>query len=466
MRKVLIKDAELALRYFNSVENDPLLYVRTAFDWDELPMKEPLDWQVKVLSDIRDGILSPAQAARIAVASGHGIGKSALVAWIILWSLCKPNTRGQVTANTESQLLTKTWVELTKWYNLSVSRHIFTLSKTSLFASPEWRFDAVTWSEARPEGFAGLHNFGKRLVLIMDEGSAIPEEVYNVAEGAMTDKDTEKIFCVFGNPTQPTGRFRDYFGKDRESFSTYMIDSRTVPLTDKTQIAAWEKEYGEDSDFFRVRVRGMFPNTAANSLIGEGTVDEAMGRVLVPEIYDNAPRVLGIDVARFGTDDSVIVRRQGRKVWEPQVFKGLSTMELVGQAIRVIDDFAPQAVFIDETGVGAGVVDRLKELGYKINGVDFGSKANNTNKYANRRSEMWGEMGEWLKGADIPKDRALRQDLIAPTYTLNNRGQILLEKKENIKKRGLPSPDRADALAVTFADKVRTVQPLISGQLR
>lgn len=453
------KHLAILSEYISKVVNDPLLFVKTAFPWntDELKYDGPLKWQESILTDIRDGLLEKA-LVRIAVASGHGIGKSAIVSWIILWAMLRPYTRGVVTANTERQLLTKTWAELSKWYNLCICKDIFTVTKTSILAKghePTWRIDAIPWSDTRTEGFAGLHNSGGRQIILMDEGSAISDNVYHVAEGALTDKDSERIFCVFGNPTRPTGRFREFFGKMRAAVKAYTIDSRTVPLTDKEQLDAWEKEYGEDSDFFRVRVRGLFPKTAAENLIGEAAVNAAASRMLDVRAYNESPKVLGVDVARFGDDDSVIMRRQGVKAWEPICFNGLSTMELVGKIIDIMDKFKPDAVFVDQTGVGSGVVDRMRELGYRVTGVDFGSGAFDKLKYANKRAEMWGEMALWINSADIPDNESLKADLVGPTYSFTSNGQILIEKKEKMKSRGLASPDRADALALTFAQKIR-----------
>lgn len=457
--------------YMASVVDDPLMFVMTGFEHEE--GFTLMSWQREILLAVQSGIMSPSMAVRCAVASGHGIGKSALVSWLILWSLCKPYTRGVVTANTASQLTTKTWAELGKWFNKCVLKSVFTLTRTAIYSSMEgyegiWRVDAITWSEHRTEAFAGLHNQGNRILILFDEGSAIPDEIYNVVEGALTDEDTQIVFAIFGNPTRPVGRFREIFGRLRSKWKTFTIDSRSVQLTNKDRISEWERQYGEDSDFFRVRVRGLFPKTSNESLIGEFKVSEAMKRYIDINSYNFMPRVMGVDVARFGDDDSAICRRQGRKAFPILTFKELDTMQLAGKVVNLINDFDPVKVFIDETGVGAGVVDRLRELGYGriVVGVNFGSKALDTLRYSNKRAEMWGLMNEWLDTGCLEYDEELQQDLVAPTYNFNSQGQLVLESKKDMKKRGLASPDSGDALALTFAEPVRMHTESISVRLR
>lgn len=200
-----------------SFRHDPLGYVLYAFPWGEegteLANKSgPRQWQREVLESIgqqlRDGAKDRGEVIREAVASGHGIGKSALVSWVILWALgTEVDTRGVVTANTESQLRTKTWPEVAKWHRLSINGHWFKLVGTALFSTDpghekNWRIDAVPWSDVNTEAFAGLHNEGKRILLVFDEASAIADLVWEVAEGALTDENTEILWVAFGNPTR------------------------------------------------------------------------------------------------------------------------------------------------------------------------------------------------------------------------------------------------------------------------
>ncbi len=260
---------------------DPAGFVAYAFPWGEPgPLADrsgPDGWQQDLLEEVRDGLKTPGEAIRHAVASGHGVGKSALVAWLTLWAMAThADTRGIVTANTESQLRTKTWPELSKWSRMCICRHWFKLTATALHAvqpghERTWRIDAVSWSEKTTEAFAGLHNAGKRILVVFDEASALPDAVWETMEGALTDEGTEILWFAFGNPTRNSGRFRECFGRFRHRWAARQVDSRTVAITNKEQIASWVADYGEDSDFVRVRVKGEFPR--AGTLPGLGDAE-------------------------------------------------------------------------------------------------------------------------------------------------------------------------------------------------
>ncbi|MDL2267164.1 terminase [Desulfovibrio sp. OttesenSCG-928-G15] len=453
---------------------DPLGFVLAAFPWGEgeiADMKGPQPWQAEELDGIakalRDGENvsdAVARAIRRAIASGHGIGKSAFVAWIILWAMSTfKDARGVVTANTEAQLKGKTWPELAKWHRLCLCGHWFDCTATALISKrpghdKTWRCDMVPWSERNTEAFAGLHNKGKRVLLVFDEASAIPDTIWDVSEGALTDDNTEIIWIVCGNPTRNTGRFRECFGRLRHRWHNRQVDSRTVSITNKAQLQEWVDDYGEDSDFVRVRVRGVFPRAGSCQLIPADIVDEAFDKSLRPEMYHHAPKVLGVDVARFGDDQSTFALRQGLACLKIKKFRGLDLMTFAGIVAQFIQDEQPEMTFVDQTGVGAGVVDRLRQLGIRnVIGVDFGGASLNKELYVNKRTEMWCLLRDWLKeGAAIPPDEELRSDLTAPEYSFTgDKGQMVLEKKADMKKRGLASPDCGDSLALTFAAPVR-----------
>ena len=432
-------------------------------------MDGPDVWQRDILDLIGTKLRRDAPPLWVSVASGHGIGKSALVSWVVLWALATmQDTRVVVTANTEAQLRTKTWPEIAKWHSMSLVRDMFTFTATALSSSEKgreknWFADAATWSETNTEAFAGLHNQGKRIVLIMDEASAIADIVWEVAEGAMTDKDTEILWLAFGNPTKPVGRFRECFagGRFAHRWEHRQIDSRTVAMTNKEQLNQWVADYGEDSDFVRVRVRGVFPKTGAVQFIGSDLVAEAAKREASGTLYD--PLILGVDVARFGDDSSVIAYRRGRDARSIPMreFRGLDTMQFAAMVAEEINTRKPQAVFVDEGGVGGGVIDRLRQLGHVVIGVNFGSASSETRIYANKRAEMWGRMRDWLAGGAIQDSADLVAELTGPEYSYDKDSRIVLEKKADMKKRGLSSPDHADALALTFAHPVAaTDQPL------
>jgi hypothetical protein len=458
---------------------DPEGFVKFAFPWgkDALAGESgPEEWQCDVLKALGDGLgASPGEALRIAVASGHGIGKSALVAWIILWAMSTfINTRGVVTANTEGQLRTKTWPELAKWHSLACNRDWFTFTGTALHSSWEghehtWRVDAITWSENNTEAIAGLHNKGKRAFALFDEASSIPDPVWETIEGALTDADTELFWTVFGNPTRSSGRFRECFagGRFAHRWNNRQIDSRSVALTSKAQIEQWVKDYGEDSDFVRVRVRGAFPSAGDRQFIDSARVEQAMKRTL-PAADLRAALVMGVDIARHGQDHSVIRFRRGLDARSlPAVKLRIpDLMEVAGRVMELVERHRPAAVFIDGTGIGWGVVDRLRQLGCRgLVGVDFGGRPHRPTgadagaKYANKRAEMWGSMKDWLKAGCLPDDRDLSADLGAVEYGYNANDEILLERKDDMRRRGLASPDDGDALALTFAHPVRLRDP-------
>jgi hypothetical protein len=228
-----------------------------------------------------------------------------------------------------------------------------------------------------------------------------------------------------------------------------VVDARTVEGTDKQVYQGIIDEYGQDSAQAHVEVYGMFPSEGDDQFIPANIVDEAMVR---PKYKDQtAPIIIGVDPARFGADATVIAIRQGRDIVRIDRHRGDDTMTVVGHIIEAIEEFKPTLVVIDEGGLGAGIVDRLKEQRYKIKGVNFGNKSANPIMYGNKRAEMWGKMKDWLKSASIPKDRFLKTDLISPMIKPDSKGTIFLESKKDMKARGLASPDAADAICVTFA---------------
>ena len=443
---------------------DPLAFVHAAFAWGSGELAAhggPDAWQSQVLADIRDGLTEPHQTIRQAVASGHGIGKSALVSWLTLWALAtQVNTRGIVTANTEAQLRTKTWPELAKWHRLSLCSHWFVHTSQAIHsADPKheltWRIDASPWSRSNPAAFAGLHNQGNRVLLVFDEASEIDDVIWEVAEGALTDADTQIVWAAFGNPTRNSGRFRECFGRLRHRWTTRQVDSRTTKLTNKTLLDQWVTDYGEDSDFVRVRVKGQFPRAGSMQLIPLNLIEAAS--LSEPDPSPHAPLIMGIDVARFGDDQSVICLRRGRDARSipMESHRGIDTMQLAARAAVLIEHHRPDAVFVDETGVGGGVVDRLRHLGHAVIGVQFGGRADGTVEgelVANKRAEMWVRLRAWLKsGGSIESRPDLAADLGGVEYGYTVHNEILLEKKDDMKKRGLGSPDYGDALALTFA---------------
>lgn len=463
------------MEWLSEVADDPLAFVLGAFPWGEPgtfleDFTGPQEWQLKVLNDIKLGLLDPEEAIQQATASGHGIGKSALVSMIILWAFTTfPDCRGVVTANTETQLKTKTWSELGRWFNLCwFAKDHFILNATSLESrdpsrTRTWRIDMIPWSEKNTEAFAGLHNKGKRLLLIMDEASAIPDVIWETAEGALTDSNTQILWLVFGNPTRNSGRFKECFegGKHAEFWHSRQIDSRTVSITNKGRFEKWIKAYGADSDFVRVRVLGQFPRIGEMEFFSAADIDAAMSADREVFVDAHTPLALGVDVARFGSNNSVIFPRKGRdaRSLPREVFNGLSTVELANRVHSTYDRLRPDGIFIDEGGVGGGVVDNCREQRLFVYGVQFGGKDditgiindNSGEKYANKRSAMAGALRSWLKGGLLPIDPDLRTAMLAIRYIFNKKDEIQLVSKEDIieDNPGILLDD-LDALFCTF----------------
>ena len=448
---------------------DPLQHVMISYPWGSGSLagfSGPDDWArgylIELGEEVRsrgfDGVTA-VRPIRFSTASGHGIGKSALVAWLIRWIMdTRPQAKGVVTANTAAQLRSKTWAELAKWTNLGLTKHWFTLTGGTLGslayyhkAWPEtWRVDAQTCEERNSEAFAGLHSATSTPFYIFDEASAVPDKIFEVREGGLTDGEPQ--IHDFGNPTRTSGRFfENMLGKFRNQFSRRFVDSRSVSITNKELIEEWRELYGEDSDFFKVRVLGQFPSASSMQFIPSDLVRHCMQTQVAASPADAI--VVGVDVARFGGDRSCIFTRRGRDctIYAPQLFHHLDTMQLAARVAEHAAKIRPDAIFVDGGGVGGGVVDRLNQLNVPVTEINFGARATDRGM-ANMRSQMWYRMREALKaGVALPDNDDLRADLTGVEYGFNSAQQVVLERKEDMKKRGLASPDMADALALTWA---------------
>lgn len=474
--------AEAVAKYYS----DPLGFVLFAFPWGETgsalasadgPRKwqwDFLEWLGKEISERRFDGRAPVAPIQAAVASGHGIGKSALVAMIILFLMStRPHAKGIVTANTGDQLRTKTWSELAKWSKLCVTRDWFKLSTSkgnlslvNVLSPDTWRCDAQTCREENSESFAGLHAQNSTPFYIFDEASAIPNKIWEVSDGGLTDGEPMRF--AFGNPTRNQGRFFEAFHRQRHRWHTAQIDSRKVAGTNHQQLNAMVSDWGEESDYVRVRVRGLFPSAGDLQFISHLDVKAAQTRADTGAVDWSAPVVLGVDVARFGDDRTVIYPRIGRdaRSFPPNVFSRLSTMDTVHRVLEQVELFCQlgrpvRAIIVDGVGVGGGVVDRLRELGHSVHEVNGGARARDDRSFANRNAEMWAAMKAAISdgGLRLPVMRELADDLTGREYGFTDRHQLRLEKKDDMKKRGLASPDLADALALTYAVPVSDAVP-------
>ena len=456
------------------IKDDPEAFVLLAFPWGQAntPLERfdgPRKWQRRVLRMLRDHIAAnrgqlEMDTLRAAVSSGRGIGKSALVSWLILWMLTtRIGSTVMVSANSEAQLRGVTWGELTKWAAMAINSHWWEISATKLVPAQwltqiverdlkkgtrYWAAEGRLWSEENPDAYAGTHNMDG-MMLIFDEASGIADAIWPVGAGFFTENILDRYWLAFSNPRKNTGYFFECFHAKRDFWKTMQIDARTVEGTDPRVYQQIIDEYGEDSPQARVEVYGEFPAQGEDQFISPRLVEDAEKR---PAWKDpSAAIVLGVDPARSGADSTVIVARQGRDLLAIRRYRGDDTMTVVGHVIEAIEDFQPALTVIDEGGLGYGILDRLVEQRYKVRGVNFGWKAKSSIMWGNKRAELWGTMRDWLKSASIPKDRQLKTDLTAPKTKPDSSGTVYLESKKDMKSRGLASPDAADALACTFA---------------
>ena len=455
---------------------DPLGFVHWAFPWGHGPLenhKGPDRWQTYELQQLGEELHEPRGAHRFATASGHGVGKSAKVAWTNLWAFSTfPGTRGIITANTEVQLKTRTWVEMAKWFDMFVAKELFTLTATGLFArtgksiDKQWRLDFTPWNEKNPSAFQGLHNEGKRLAITFDEASEVPPVIWEAIEGAMTDDTCEIYFWVYGNPTKADGRFRECFhgGRFASRWKHYHVDGRDSKITNKKQLDEWIEDWGLESDFVRVRVLGQFPRALGDTFISyESALEATERKIETPPDYE--PLILGIDSARFGDDFSTIYPRKGRDARSrpPRIFQGLDSYDFAREVAIAFKEYQADVCMVDASGVGGPLCDNLRKL-YRIPivEVDFGSGPDGVDshdpstKYANKRTEIYGVLRHWLQSGAIVHtipgyDRDLPREMSNVRYGFRESDQALQLVPKKLTKKEFGSPDVTDALACTFA---------------
>lgn len=451
---------------------DPWRYALTMYPWGRsgTPYANWPDgpdlWQATVLRDIGAHMLAvatgqtPDRTTQVAVRSGHGIGKSWLIQLIIQWFLStRSNPQIVVTAGTKTQLETKLWRELNKNYTHALNGHWFEWSATSFRLKGEghlWAANAIPWSRDNPAAFQGTHE--QDVLFVYDEASAIHDDIWQASEGAFTTPGG--LWIAFGNPTVETGRFADCFTRFRHRWLTYTIDSRTTKAADHAKLNEWVDDYGEDSDFVRVRVRGLPPKTSATGLISASLVQESIDRDIQEEFIPmTVPRVCGIDVAHGGDSRTVLTFRRGPLVRKEDIYKfsEANNMVLADKIAMILAKERPDVAFIDAHGAGKGVYDRLIQLRYtNVVPAYSGDRSVVVERlnYYNPRAEWWGTMAQWLTESKIPPDDDLRQELVAQPVSRDAGNRLKLMSKEDMRKIGLPSPDSADSLALTFAQSV------------
>jgi hypothetical protein len=326
---------------------------------------------------------------------------------------------------------------------------VVTSDRIALKASPDEVFLSARTSRAdTPEAMQGVHS--DFVLLLADEASGIPEEVFNAASGSMSGHNCTTILT--GNPTRTSGFFFETHNRLKDQWKTYHVSSFESPRVSKDFIEEVKIKSGEDSNEYRIRVLGDFPTTDDNTIISRELAEAATYRDV--SVNPNAPTVWGLDVARFGSDRSALTVRQANVVSEIQVWRNLDLMQLCGAVVAQYEGSStkPTEILVDSIGLGAGVVDRLRELGLPVLGVNV-SESPAVGSYRNLRAELWYRCKDWLAKRDckLPKNDDLISELCSVRYTFSSNGKAQVESKDEMRKRGLRSPDLADSLMLTFA---------------
>lgn len=422
----------------------------------ERPPIGPELWQGNFLRDVAKAKIEGKR--RFSVRAGHGVGKSTVEAWLILWFvLFHRQLKCPVTANSQDQLRDVVWAEIARWWRelppflkdlIEVSAERVTIK-----ADPEGAFAvARTARPERPEALQGFH--ASTLAFFIEEASGIEDIIFETAGGALSS-DNSWVF-MFANPTRNSGYFHRSHHSNRDSWRVYNVPCHCSSRVSPSYPDEIAREYGENSNVYRVRVLGEFPLSEDDSVISLGSVEAAVGR----EVGGSMRAVIwGLDVGRFGDDSSALAKRRGNLMLEiTKEWRKKDTMQTVGIVAREYDETPigdrPNTINVDVIGLGAGVVDRLRELGYPARPVNVAeAPATDDGRFMRLRDELWFQGRDWFAKKDccIPRDDGLISELVGPKYKYESSGKIKVESKDDMKKRGVKSPNRADAFLLTFA---------------
>ena len=417
---------------------------------------DPLPYQAEFLDAIASG------ERKISVRSGHGTGKSTAASWAMLWFvLLRFPNKVVVTAPTSGQLFDALFAELKRWINeLPEQLKVMLIQKSDrveLSAAPTEAFISARTSRAEtPEALAGVHS--DNVMLVVDEASGVPEKVFEAAAGSMSGHSAVTI--LLSNPTRSSGTFFESQTRLSGSWWTRRWSCVDSPLVSEEFVDEMRMRYGEESNAFRIRVLGEFPLADDDTIIPFHLIEAATNRDVV--VDDVAPTIWGLDVARFGTDKTVLAKRQGNVITEVNGWQGLDLMQTVGRVKAEYDglpmSIRPKEIMVDVIGMGGGVVDRLRELGLPVRGINVAESPSMGDTYTNLRAELWFKMRGWLeqRGAKLPRDEQLIAELSTIRYSFMSSGKMKAESKDEMRKRGLPSPDFADAVCLTLASDAAT----------
>ena len=422
--------------------------------------------RVKLWSKQEEVLAALPSHRRVAVKSGNGLGKGYCAAVAVLWFLYYHDPAIVLsTAPTFRQVRHILWRQVHRLYRGAADVLGGKMLDTRWEISDD-RY-AIGLSADSSDQFQGFHS--ENLLIVVDEAAGVGDDIYEAIEAVMTSASPRLL--LIGNPTTVSGAFRRAFYQERHLYKTVTISALDSPNVQQGRIVIpglvtpeWveerEETWGKDNPIYRARVLGEFPEQEEDTLIKLSDIEaaarpEELPEVIVPGEYrPGAEVVLAVDVARFGSDSSVILRRRGDVVEEVHAYRRLDIMELAGWVAAAIREWSPSRVFVDEIGLGAGVVDRLKEQGYDVRGINVARKARADGLFTNSRAEGYWNLRELFasRKISIPPDNRLMGELAALRYGYDSVGRVKIEGKDAMKKRGLPSPDRADALMLAFLE--------------
>jgi phage terminase large subunit len=408
---------------------------------------EPDEWQAEALTALDNG-------HNVAIRSGHGVGKTSCMSWIVIHAVATHGfAKVPCTAPTGHQLRDLLWAEIAMWLNRSKLKDMLTWTATSLSVKGfEESWFAVARACSKPENLAGFH--APKLIYVVDEGSGVADNIFETIDGALTTANAQMVMA--GNPTQRSGYFYDAFHKHGSAWHKIHVNSENSPRVTKAYCEGMAKKWGRDTDIYRVRVLGDFPEAESDAFISLSLVEAAILRYeLNKEKELDGIIEAGIDVARYGDDETVFCIRQGYRVVALEPYRGWAITKTAGYAVNLSHSYKPMVIRVDDTGVGGGVTDILKEAKLwqftSVLDCNFGGEGDEN--YANATGVLWGHIRKMLQDGhlELPDDDDLVGELTTRKYSINSKGKIALERKEDLKKRGLPSPGRADALSLAFS---------------
>jgi len=424
--------------------DDPTLFV------EKILGVTPDPWQQQVMEAVARGDRG------VSIRSGHGVGKTACLSWMALWWITVHwDAKCVISAPTSAQLHDAFLPEMKAWLKESPPEFqaMFNVKqdRIELEAAPERQIITARTSRAEtPDALQGIH--AGHVLLIVDEASGVPEQVYEAAAGSMSSEHAVMVLC--GNPVRNTGYFYDTFGKLADRWTNFHVSCIDSGRVSEEYVEECRMRYGEESNTFRIRVLGDFPRGDDDTVISAELVESAINRDV--EATKFGPIIWGLDVARFGSDASVLCKRKGNAITDSlRMWRNLDIMQLCGAVMAEFEaaDEKPTEICVDSIGIGAGAVDRLRELGLPAFGINVSESPALGQQYLNLRAELWYKVRNWLEGRDVrlPRDERLRNELTTVRFNYTSSGKVKIESKSELKKRGLASPDCADALCLTFS---------------